>query len=111
MWNKKIELSSEQKFLLIYELINKYQFKNMVTYLCHIAGISRSGYYNYFSLKSQKLRELRDNRDEVVKEIILKAYKFKRHKKGARQIKMTLEESVKKLVYPSKIFSMELARD
>lgn len=63
----------------------------MVSHLCSIAGISRSGYYNYFSLKSQESRKIRNNRDEVVKEIILKAYKFKGRKKGARQIKMTLE--------------------
>ena len=49
----------------------------MVSYLCNIAGVSRSGYYSYFSLKSQESRKLRDNRDKAVKEIILKAYKFK----------------------------------
>lgn len=63
----------------------------MVSYLCEIAGVSRSGYYNYFSLQSKKLREKRDAEDEIVKEIILKAFHFKRRKKGARQIKMTLE--------------------
>jgi putative transposase len=63
----------------------------MISHLCKISGISRSGYYNYFSMKSQELRALRDSKDEVVKEIILKAYAFKRRKKGARQIKMTLE--------------------
>lgn len=63
----------------------------MTSYLCKTAGVSRSGYYNYFSLKSQESRKQRNNRDEVVKEIILKAYNFKRRKKGARQIKMTLE--------------------
>lgn len=63
----------------------------MIRYLCKISGVSRSGYYNYFSMKSQKLREQRDSQDEIVKEIVLKAYNFKARKKGARQIKMTLE--------------------
>jgi putative transposase len=63
----------------------------MVSYLCEIAGVSRSGYYNYFSLQSKEQREKRDVEDEIVKEIILKAFNFKRRKKGARQIKMTLE--------------------
>lgn len=76
---------------MIREVIVKYNLKNMISYLCGIAGVSRSGYYNHFSLKSQKSREQRDHQDEVVKEIILKAYYFKKRKKGARQIKMTLE--------------------
>jgi putative transposase len=62
----------------------------MVSYLCGIAGVSRSGYYNYFSEKSQERRKHKEEQDEVVKEIILKAFHFKGRKKGARQIKMTL---------------------
>lgn len=62
----------------------------MVKYLCKIAGVSRSGYYNYFSLKSQEQRKRQDEEDEIVREIILKAFHFKGRKKGARQIKMTL---------------------
>jgi transposase InsO family protein len=62
----------------------------MVSYLCEIAEVSRSGYYNYFSLRSKEQREKRDAEDEIVKEIILKAFNFKGRKKGARQIKMTL---------------------
>jgi transposase InsO family protein len=62
----------------------------MVSYLCDVAGVSRSGYYNYFSAKSQERREQKDEQDEIVKEIILKAFHFKGRKKGARQIKMTL---------------------
>jgi putative transposase len=62
----------------------------MVSYLCDVAGVSRSGYYNYFSTKSQERRRQKDEQDEIVKEIILKAFLFKGRKKGARQIKMTL---------------------
>lgn len=62
----------------------------MVKYLCKIAGVSRSGYYNYFSAKSQEQRKRKNEKDEEIKEIILKAFHFKRRKKGARQIKMTL---------------------
>jgi transposase InsO family protein len=71
-------------------VIEKYQLKHMVKYLCEIAGVSRSGYYNYFSMRSQEQRKQKDAKDEVVKEIILKAFNFKGRKKGARQIKMTL---------------------
>ncbi len=62
----------------------------MVKYLCGVAGVSRSGYYNYFSVKSQEQRRKKDKKDEGVKELILKAFHFKGRKKGARQIKMTL---------------------
>lgn len=62
----------------------------MVSYLCDLADVSRSGYYNYFSEKSQKLRNEKETKDEKVKEIILRAFHYKRRKKGARQIKMTL---------------------
>lgn len=59
--------------------------------MCKISEVSRSGYYNYFSSKSQKAREKRDVKDQSVRDIILKAFNFKRRKKGARQIKMTLQ--------------------
>jgi putative transposase len=54
-------------------------------------GVSRSGYYNYFTEKSAQKRIAHGLADEEVKEIILKAYHFRGRKKGARQIKMTLE--------------------
>ena len=63
----------------------------MLNYLCKIAGVSRSGYYNYFSPKSLNSRSQRDNKDVLLRDNILRAYNFKGRKKGARQIKMTLE--------------------
>lgn len=62
----------------------------MVRYLCQVAGVSRSGYYNYFSTISQNRREKRTHQDEMVKEMIVRAFRFKNRKKGARQIKITL---------------------
>ena len=41
-------------------------------------------------MKSQEHRKQKEIGDEIVKEIILKAFNFKNRKKGARQIKMTL---------------------
>lgn len=67
----------------------------MVRYLCESAGVSRSGYYNYFSNQAQEKRKQKDEQDEIVKEIVLKAFHFKGRKKGARQIKMTLEGQFK----------------
>lgn len=62
----------------------------MVTYLCKSAGVSRSGYYNYYSEKTTEQRKLKKKKDEALRDIILKAFRFKNRKKGARQIKMTL---------------------
>lgn len=70
----------------------------MVRHLCAMIGVSRSGYYNYFSVKSQENRKQKDKKDEIVKEFILKAFLFKGRKKGARQIKMTLAGQFK-IVY------------
>lgn len=64
-------------------------------YLCKVAGVSPSGYYNYFSLASLERRKQREKQDEIAKEKILKAFNYKRRKKGARQIKMTLDGEFK----------------
>ena len=63
----------------------------MITHLCEVSGVSRSGYYNYFTNKSKITRDALAKADELVRDNILKAYNFKGRKKGARQIKMTLE--------------------
>jgi len=67
----------------------------MVSYLCETAGVSRSGYYNYFSEKAVERRNQKDSEDQAVRDVILKAFHFKNRKKGARQIKMTLEGQFK----------------
>lgn len=63
----------------------------MVSYLCSAIGVSKSGYYNYFSDKLKQKRKEKEENDKNLRDNILKAYKFKGRKKGARQIKMTLE--------------------
>lgn len=63
----------------------------MVSYFCEVMEVSRSGYYNYFMENSIQQRAAKEEKDGVVKEIILKAYHFRGRKKGARQIKMTLQ--------------------
>lgn len=79
------------KFELIQQTIEKYGLKRMVSYLCEVLEVSRSGYYNYFTEKSIHQRALKHQADKLVKDEILKAYRFKRRPKGARQIKMTLQ--------------------
>ncbi len=84
------EIPPCQKYILIRSVIEKYRLQNMVKYLCEVAGVSRSGYYNYFSGKAAEQRKHKEEKDEIAKEWILKAFRFKRRMKGARQIKMTL---------------------
>ena len=35
----------------------------MISYLCKVAGVSRSGYYKYFSSESKDLRKSREDKD------------------------------------------------
>lgn len=67
----------------------------MICYLCEISEVSRSGYYKYFSKKSIKARHSNCDKDDKLKENILKAFNFKGYKKGARQIKMVLQDQFK----------------
>lgn len=62
----------------------------MLSYMCNISGVSRSGYYKYFSSTTVKKRKSNKVRDLEIRDNILKAYSFKNRKKGARQIKMIL---------------------
>ncbi|WBW94753.1 IS3 family transposase [Oceanirhabdus sp. W0125-5] len=88
---KEIKILPKDKFIIIRDTVKKYNLKNMISYLCNLSGVSRSGYYNYFSATAMESRNKRELCDEVAKDLILKAYKFKNRKKGARQIKLTLD--------------------
>lgn len=61
----------------------------MTSYLCACIGVSKSGYYN--CLNNENRRIGRDKKDQEDFEMILKAYRFKKRKKGSRQIKMVLD--------------------
>nr|WP_228469420.1 IS3 family transposase [Paenibacillus sp. JNUCC-31] len=88
---KEIQLSTWQKFELIQQMMRAYPLQRKVHVLCEIAGVSRSGYYRYRSENAQLHRQKQEQNDENVKAILLKAYRYRGRKKGARQIKMTLE--------------------
>jgi transposase InsO family protein len=65
--------------------------KNKLTlsYLLGLAGVSKSGYYGFLEQTDSKLvRELKDEEDF---ELMMQAYRFKGFNKGAKQLKMTLE--------------------
>ena len=62
----------------------------MVTYLCDLACVSRSGYYEW--LKSTNLRKNRYKQDEEDIALLKEIFYKKGEKIGALQIKMILEK-------------------
>ncbi|MEI3044464.1 MAG: IS3 family transposase [Romboutsia timonensis] len=89
---EEVSLFSCEKYEIIKSTIKKYKLKNMISYLCKVACVSRSWYYKYFSSESKVLRKSREDKDILSKENVLKAFNFKGRKKGARQIKMVLKD-------------------
>ena len=59
-----------------------------VTELCHIAGVSRSGYYAW--LRAEPARQTRETQDQADFQLILAAYRFRGYDKGVRGIHMRL---------------------
>ncbi|MGV3267706.1 IS3 family transposase, partial [Cytobacillus pseudoceanisediminis] len=60
--------------------------KKSVSYLCELAGVSRSGYYDW--LKAAQLRAQRDEKDQLDIELIREIFISKKEKVGVLQIKM-----------------------
>lgn len=87
--SKGKKLRPSDIFQLINETIVKNKLHNLTSYLCEIAGVSRSGYYSY--LNSEDIRITREKSDIETKEIILKVFNRRGYKKGSRSIKMVLE--------------------
>jgi transposase InsO family protein len=86
---KNNRIKTSDTFKTIKEVIKKYNFKNVIRYLCELSGVSRSGYYNYHSSKG--IRMEREKRDLQNKNLILKAFTRRGYTKGSRSIKMILE--------------------
>ena len=80
--------SAGERFAAIQEALA--DRKNILTVkeLCELAGVSRSGYYNW--VRSERARETREQRDRTDFEWILEAYRFCGYAKGARGIHMRL---------------------
>jgi len=77
-----------KKFGIVAEMMSKPDNRMNVKELCTIAGISRSGYYEW--LKAEPLREQRETQDRADFDKILEAYKFRGYDKGGRGIQMRL---------------------
>ncbi|MBY0118901.1 transposase, partial [Paenibacillus xylanexedens] len=72
-------------------MIEKYHLQRMVSVLCETAGVSKSGYYRYWSTSAIHRRTKKEQVDEEIGVYIRQAFQFKKRNKGARSIKMTLQ--------------------
>lgn len=85
---EKAEEIPEEKFRLIQEITQRDNNELNISWLCEMAGVSRSGYYNW--LHSSDKRNDKDLKDKTDFESILTAYKFRGYDKGRRGIYMRL---------------------
>ena len=75
--------------MLIEQIIRQYNLTNMVSYLCEMAEVSRSGYYTW--LHAENIRFIHEENDWKDYELIKKVFDEKKRKAGALTIKMILE--------------------
>ena len=76
------------KYEIIHSIVSQKDNLQTVKELCKIAGVSRSGYYNWLASEDKRLeREAKDKHDF---ELILNAYSFRGYDKGIRGIHMRL---------------------
>ena len=80
--------NSSVKFELIHSIVTKEGNLQNVKELCEIAGVSRSGYYNWVA--SADKREQKEAQDRADFDLILQAYNFRGYDKGIRGIYMRL---------------------
>lgn len=87
------KVTTSEKFQLIEQVVRESGYPPLIRYFCEVAGVSRSGYYNW--LKAEETRQKREQNDEADYEIIKKVYDQCKGKVGAIQIKMALENDEK----------------
>ena len=75
-------------FEIIHSSLRNREPRLTVVELCRIAGVSRSGYYNW--VKTGAIRQAKEEADRKDFALILEAYNFRGYKKGVRSIHMRL---------------------
>jgi len=83
-----IKARPDVKYSLIKEMMLRDNNMLKITWLCDIAGVSRSGYYRWCS--SEESRKHKEDQDINDFESILNAYNYRGYAKGARGIYMRL---------------------
>ena len=82
------EATPHEKYRIIQEMILCDNNELNISWLCDLAGVSRSGYYQW--LRTGKEREIREGRDREDFGRVLEAYRFRGYDKGRRGIYMRL---------------------
>lgn len=75
-------------FEIIHDSLQDKSSSLSVVALCDIAGVSKSGYYNW--VKAEANRKRKEATDRADFELILEAYNFRGYKKGVTSINMRL---------------------
>lgn len=83
-----IQAPAEVKFALIYNAIQNDDNALSISYMCRIAGVSRSGFYAWMDAAPARQKREDHDRDDFSK--VLEAYRFRGYAKGARGIHMRL---------------------
>ena len=83
-----IQAPAEVKFALIYNAIQHDDNALSISYMCRIAGVSRSGFYAW--MDAAPARQTREDNDQADFAKVLEAYRFRGYAKGARGIHMRL---------------------
>ena len=83
-----IQAAPEVKFSLIREAVQRDHNLLTICLMCEIAGVSRSGYYEW--CHAQSAREAREAEDQKDFALILEAYRYRGYAKGVRSIHMRL---------------------
>lgn len=83
-----IQAEPKVKYELIRKAVERDNNLLCISEMCSIAGVSRSGYYNWLDCSPKRIE--RENNDKADFELILEAYKFRGYQKGARSIYMRL---------------------
>ncbi|WP_216650252.1 hypothetical protein [Fundicoccus ignavus] len=86
--DKRNDLSKQERFRLINQIIRENQLAGMVNHLCDLAGVSKSGYYYW--LNSSDKRAERDRNDWEDFQLLYRIFLDKK-KCGIDEIKMALE--------------------
>lgn len=76
------------KFEIIQAAVSRDNNLLSISTMCELAGVSRSGYYNWCEKANKRVERETNDRQEFDK--VLKAYKFRGYAKGARSIYMRL---------------------
>lgn len=85
---ESIAETAEAKYKIIKEMTSRDNNLLNISKLCDIAGVSRSGYYNW--LNNESKRQAKEENDKKDFDLILAAYKHRGFDKGARGIYMRM---------------------